>query len=275
MKRIVLCADDYGQNSAISQAIVELLRAKSLSATSCLTTSPMLAEYSKYLEPFKDKADIGLHWNLTQGKPLTSGVEFMPIKDLVIKAWSQKLDKDSIVTELSAQLDKFVEYFGRLPDFVDGHHHVHQLPIVRDAVFEVFDQRLRESYCYMRCTYDPKALLRVRDVAYFKQLLIQLVGGYTFQREIVKRNIPHNHTFAGIYNFADSFSYAELFPRFCKQVGDGGIIMCHPSLMTSEEEDEIVNSRHYEYLYFSDRKFKRELDNQEIVLSRFRDIAKK
>jgi predicted glycoside hydrolase/deacetylase ChbG (UPF0249 family) len=275
MKRIILCADDYGQNSAISQAIVELLRAKHLSATSCIATAPLLAEYCKYLTPFKDQADIGLHLNLTQGKPLSTGIEFSPIKELVVKAFTKKLNKAQILDEFTAQLDKFIEYFGHLPTFIDGHHHIHQLPIVREAALELYDTRLRENFCYVRCTFDPASLVGVRNVAYLKQLVIQLVGGLAFKRELVKRNIPHNHSFAGIYNFADSYAYTDLFPRFCKQVTDGGIIMCHPSLMSSLEEDEIVNSRHNEYLYFSDKKFMRELNHQSVALARFIDIHHK
>jgi predicted glycoside hydrolase/deacetylase ChbG (UPF0249 family) len=37
MKRIVLCADDFGQSAAISQGILQLVQAGRLSAVSCMT----------------------------------------------------------------------------------------------------------------------------------------------------------------------------------------------------------------------------------------------
>ena len=71
MKHIILCADDYGQNFAISQAIVDLFEKKRLSATSCMVTSPDWPRYSSLLIPFRDHVDVGLHFNLSEGFPLS------------------------------------------------------------------------------------------------------------------------------------------------------------------------------------------------------------
>jgi predicted glycoside hydrolase/deacetylase ChbG (UPF0249 family) len=272
MVSIILCADDYGQNTAISQAIVDLFEQKRLSATSCLVTFTSWATSAKLLAPFKNQVDIGLHLNLTEGKPLSKDLDnFLPLRDLIIKAHTKKIDKAPIAAELKAQLNNFVEHFGQLPDFIDGHQHVHQLPIIRDAVFDLYEAELRTKNSYVRCTFDPASLLRVKDVAYLKQLIIQLVGGMVFKRELEKRNIPHNKTFAGIYNFNESYEYSDLFPRFVKQVKNGGIIMCHPGLM-SRGSDEIAQSRHNEYLYFSSNAFSRECNKSSISLGRFSDV---
>jgi predicted glycoside hydrolase/deacetylase ChbG (UPF0249 family) len=273
MKRIILCADDYGQNLAISQAIIELLDDKHLSATSCLVTQPNWASQAKMLAPYTDQIDIGLHFNLTDGKPLSKELPaFLPLKDLIIKSFTKGIKKEPIVSELNAQLEAFVEATGKLPDFIDGHKHVHQFPIVRDAFLQVFDERLRESGAYVRCTFDPASLYRVKDVAFLKQLIIQLTGGIIFKRELEKRKITHNSTFAGIYNFAAAPDYSRLFPRFLSQVGDRGLIMCHPGMHSTEETEEIVNMRHQEYIYFSSPKFLHICREQEIKLIRFKDV---
>jgi predicted glycoside hydrolase/deacetylase ChbG (UPF0249 family) len=270
MTSIVLCADDYGQNQAISQAIVNLFEQKRLSATSCLVTSPFWADSIKILNPYKNKVDIGLHFNLTEGKPLSKEMDkFLPLRDLIIKTHTKKVEKGPIAAELRAQLDRFTETFGQAPDFIDGHHHVHQLPIVRDAVLELYETQLREFGSYVRCTFDPASLKRVKDVAYLKQLIIQLSGGISFRKELEKRKILHNKSFAGIYNFIKSYEYSDLFPRFVKQVTDGGIIMCHPGLM-GKEEDSIATARHHEYLYFSSNAFKRECNKSSLNIVRFK-----
>ena len=273
MKSIILCADDYGQNKSISQAIVALMELNRLSATSCLTTSPEWPNSSKLLLPFKNKVDVGLHLNLTHGKPLSKALpKFFGLRELITQAFTKKIDKVAIETEFRAQLDKFVEDWGQLPDFIDGHQHIHQLPIIRNIFFDLYEERLREYGVYVRCTFDPKSLARVKDVAFLKQLVIQLCGGIIFQRELVKRKILHNKTFAGIYNFAQSYEYAQLFPRFLNQVSDGGIVMCHPGLMSkdSEAEDEIAGARHNEYLYFSSQAFQREFTKNGLTLIRFK-----
>jgi chitin disaccharide deacetylase len=277
MKRIILCADDYGQNTAISQAIVDLLKQKRLSATSCMVTFPCWKETAPLLKPFENTADIGIHLSLTEGKPLSSGMPaFLPLKELLTQTFLRKLEKAPILAEFKAQLDHFIEVFGRLPDYIDGHHHIHQLPIVRDAIFELFDERFRDQPAsYIRCTFDPASLLQFQSVAYLKQLFIQLTGAITFKTELTKRKILHNTSFSGIYNFATSYEYSDLFPRFLKQVRDGGIIMCHPGLMGKEDEDEIAGSRNHEYLYFCSAQFQNVCSSNEIALSRLKDIPRK
>jgi predicted glycoside hydrolase/deacetylase ChbG (UPF0249 family) len=272
MKRIILCADDYGQNPAISQAIVELMGLKRLSATSCLVTSPFFDQAVSALQPYKNKVDIGLHFNLTEGTPLSKEMTaFYPLNDLILNANLYELKKPAIIAEFTAQLDKFTEAFGQLPDFIDGHQHVHQFPIIRDAIISVYEEKLRTNKTYIRCTYDPSTLYRVSDVAYLKQLIIQLCGGIIFKKRLNQFKIPHNQTFAGIYSFKSALSYPEYFPRFLNQVKDAGIVMCHPGLYSSDEENEMANARYAEYSYFSSSELKHDLNTKQIKLIRFND----
>jgi predicted glycoside hydrolase/deacetylase ChbG (UPF0249 family) len=275
MKRIVLCADDYGQNSAISQAIVELLEAKCLSAVSCLVTDPKLSVYAKNLEPFQDTVDIGLHFNLTEGKLLSADFpQSIPLNKLIIKASLRNLNKGKIASELRAQLDLFTSTFNKLPDFIDGHQHIQQLPVVRDALLAVYEERLRANRTYLRSTYSPGALTKVQTSAYIKQLIIQLCGGIRFKKLLRTHKIPHNQSFAGVYDFKNSYNYTQLFLRFLDQIEDGGIIMCHPGLMGSDA-DVIVTARHHEYCYFSSQQFRRDLANKNIKLVRFKELPTK
>ena len=43
----------------------------------------------------------------------------------------------SLVIEIASQLRTFIDAFGRPPDFLDGHQHVHLFPQVRDAFLKV------------------------------------------------------------------------------------------------------------------------------------------
>jgi predicted glycoside hydrolase/deacetylase ChbG (UPF0249 family) len=44
------------------------------------------------------------------------------------------IEPDGIRPELEAQLDRFIRETGRSPTHLDGHHHVHALPAVLEAV---------------------------------------------------------------------------------------------------------------------------------------------
>lgn len=276
MKRIILCADDYGQNTAISQAIITLLKKNRLSATSCMTTSYYWLSHAKWLQALslQDKPDFGLHFNLTEGKPQSDdfGLDFPPIVDLILKAYLRRLNQADIEAELHAQLDQFVAGIGREPDFIDGHQHVHQLPVIRDALFAVYEKRLRKSNCYIRNVFDKKSFLRMTKSGYSKMVFIQLCGAFAFKKELIKRQIPHNSSFAGVYDFKDAKKYSTLFPEFINQIKDNGIIMCHPGFNAEAQEDPIADSRPLEYHYFQSDAFLEDCLAGRVTLSQFNKI---
>lgn len=276
MKNITLCADDYGQNTAISQAIIALLQGKKLSATSCMTTAPQWLAQAMWLTRVKDQADIGVHFNLTQGQPLSSlfiaaqGAFFPSLLTLLRKSYLRQLDKTAILAELHAQLDQFIAGVGRMPDFIDGHQHVHQFPVIRDLFLTLYNERLRQHACYVRCVNDPIAWLRMNADAYIKRSVIQLCGANIFKQQLVRHKIPHNYSFSGIYDFAHVNHYPKLFPRFLQQSLDGGLIMCHPGLAgSSQTEDEIGESRAKEYHYFQSEQFIAACQQNRVVIARF------
>lgn len=250
MKRIILCADDYGQNKPISQAIITLIEKKRLSATSCLVTAPDWPEYAKWLRSLRDHVQVGLHFNLTEKQ---TGLQY-PLSQLLIRAYLHRLDKAAIQAEFSAQLEKFVIAMGGLPDFIDGHQHIHQFPIIREAILESYEQNLRHQPCYVRCVFDKKAFFR----GTLKHIIIQLSGAATFKKQLEQREIAHNSSFAGIYNFADSQQYAQFFPQFLQQIQEGGIIMCHPGL---------TSSREHEYRYFLSDEFLQACEAAQVVIN--------
>jgi len=276
MKNITLCADDYGQNTAISQAIITLLREKKLSATSCMTTMPLWLEQAAWLIPVKNQVDIGVHFNLTHGRPLSSafrtayGETFPSLSHLLIKSYLRQLDATAILAELHAQLDQFIAGAGCLPDFIDGHQHIHQFPVIRDLILEVYQARLRQNNVYIRSVYDRYSWVSFTQKGYSKRLLIQLCGARAFKRRLLQQNIPHNSTFSGIYSFSQVVKYPELFSKFLEHSQQGGLIMCHPGLEGSEQEDAIAASRPLEYRYFQSKLFLDACQQQQVIISRFR-----
>ncbi len=273
MKRIILCADDYGQNTAISQAIIDLIKKNRLSATSCMTTSYYWLSHAKWLESVKDQVDLGLHFNLTEGKPLTTsnlGSDFKSLSELILNAYLGKLDKESIQIELNAQIDQFESGIGRLPDYIDGHQHIQQLPIIRDIVCTVYDKRLRQAGAYIRSVYDPGVFGRFQSSGYIKALIIQLCGARAFKKALDRQNIPHNSTFAGVYDFNQAKNYARIFSGFLQQIEDKGIVMCHPGLSNDSGEDAIAQSRYLEFQFLQSEEFDKICAKFAVKIGRFK-----
>lgn len=252
-KRIVLCADDYGQAPAISQGIVNLMKYGRLSATSCLVNSTYWLDHAKLLIPLK-ALSIGLHFNLTHGRPLSEafaneyGESFPTLPFLLSRAVSRQLKKDVIAAEFEAQIDRFVDGLGELPSFVDGHQHVHQFPVIRDAFIRVYKRRLANEAISVRLVNER---LQPGDLFNnFKKLIILACGTRSFKKLLEKHHIPHNETFAGIYPLdTASENYREWFIKFLRDSEDGTVIMCHPGLASDDFNDPIAASRYNEYRY--------------------------
>ena len=62
---------------------------------------------------------------------------FLPLATTLRRAHLRSLQPKLLIAEISRQFEAFVAAFGRPPDFVDGHHHVHLFPQIRDAVLRV------------------------------------------------------------------------------------------------------------------------------------------
>lgn len=272
-KRIVLCADDYGQAPEISQAIITLIQYGRLSATSCMVNSPFWQEHAKWLQPYKGQIDIGLHFNLTEGEPLSKpfsllyGNQGIPLSQLLRKALLRRLDKASIVAECHAQLDYFEDALGFKPRYIDGHQHVHQFPVVREAMLEVYEERLHEKQAYIRL---PAVNIQMSD--YFKnpkKVMIYLSGTKGLRHLLQANDIPYNQTFAGIYAFSEARNYPNIFLNFLRDIGNGGIIMCHPGLAPGNKNDSIAQARPHEYRYFFSGQFLEDCVDHGVMIKRF------
>jgi predicted glycoside hydrolase/deacetylase ChbG (UPF0249 family) len=137
---VALCADDYGIAPGVDDGIVALAEAGRISAISCMTVLPRWPAAAQRLPPLAATVEIGLHFTLTLLAPLGTmpGLapdgRLPPLGRLLAAAAARRLDRAEIAAEFARQWDAFTAALGRPPDFVDGHQHVHQFPVVRDAV---------------------------------------------------------------------------------------------------------------------------------------------
>jgi predicted glycoside hydrolase/deacetylase ChbG (UPF0249 family) len=250
-KRIVLCADDYGQAPAVSDGILALLAAGRLSATSCLVNQPDWPASAAKLIPFDATASLGLHLNLTDGKPLSAlyqqqvGQAFMSLSQLLVRSLLSMLNPKAITAEIHAQLDAFETAMGFLPRFIDGHQHIHHLPVIRRALLDVYQARMPGGGIKLRAV-----TLKGGGMKGIKRAVIHYTGGRSFAARLDALHLPHNTSFEGIYDFANADQYRTYFQQFLQQSADLGLIMCHPGLQSEDTSDPIHHARWLEYQYF-------------------------
>jgi chitin disaccharide deacetylase len=237
-KILHLCADDYGLSPGVNAAILDLLTLRRLSATSCMTVYPDWAESAAALRPFRATADIGLHITLTDDRPLGA---------LMKAAYRRQLDLPAIRARIDQQYDNFCREMGGPPDFLDGHQHVHLFPGIREIVLDLYDRQLQGSGAWIRsCSNGYWGLLTQP-----KALLLSVLSA-PLTRQLRARGIPTNDGFGGVYDFAPTPAYADLFQGFLKQTGPRPLIMCHPGGIDPilAERDGLLAARETEYAYF-------------------------
>jgi predicted glycoside hydrolase/deacetylase ChbG (UPF0249 family) len=273
-RQIWLCADDYGISRSVNAAIRELILRGRLNATSVMTAAPHFdageAEALDDLNSGIKRAALGLHVTLTAPfKPLSEGYaplshgHFLPLQKMLRAAVTRRLNPERLTIEVATQVQAFVMAFGRPPDFIDGHQHVHLFPQVRDAVLKVAAQAAPEAW--VRQCGRPRSARRLKDR---KELLLDVLS-VGFRRKARQLGVVTNPAFAGAYDFAGKTGYASLFPRFLAGLPAGGLIMCHPGLVDAELKrlDPLTHQREREYAYFNSADFQKQLTESGVTLA--------
>lgn len=246
-RRLALCADDFGSAPGISEAIVELVEAGRLSAVSCLANAPHWSDGAPLLRGLAARVDIGLHFNLTEGRPLSPDLarvwpRLPALPRLITLAHLGALPLAALRAEFEAQLEAFAGATGAAPNFVDGHQHVHHLPGVRRVVLDAVE-RLRPMPA-MRNTG------HVLGPGFgLKRALIEATGGRRLLAQLVQRGIAHNAALTGVYDFAEP-DYRVLMLRWLARVpSEGALLFCHPGGAPGATDDPIGAARERERAY--------------------------
>ncbi|MEI8395433.1 MAG: ChbG/HpnK family deacetylase [Rhodospirillaceae bacterium] len=280
----ILCADDYALSPGVSRAILDLIARGRISATGCMTVSPFWADHAAWLKPFTGCADIGLHLTLTDHRPLgpmpslaPSG-RLPPLGRLMALALARRLDPDEINAEVARQIGVFIAVHGAPPDFIDGHQHVHLLPVVRDAVVAALPAL---PGTWLRNCHEPPAAVIKRGVSTFKALVIGELGR-PLNKLIESRRLLSNGGFSGIYDLSGRRPYAELMSGFLESSAPivqakPHLVMCHPGFVDEalRRIDPVTDRRRDEYDFLAGDDFGQMLARLGLVPRRFKKSSDK
>jgi len=273
-RQIWLCADDYGISRSVNAAIRELILRGRINATSVMVAAPHLdrgeAAALDGLNSGRKRAALGLHVTLTAPfKPMSEDFapldhgHFLPLKKTMRAAITRRLNPDRLVIEIATQVQAFVTAFGRPPDFIDGHQHVHLFPQLRDAVLKVAAEAAPNAW--VRQCGRPRSARRLKGR---KELLLDVLS-LGFRRKARQRGVATNPAFAGAYDFDGKPDFAAIFPQFLAGLPDGGLIMCHPGFVDAELKrlDPLTDQREREFAFFSSGDFPRLLADHAVALA--------
>jgi predicted glycoside hydrolase/deacetylase ChbG (UPF0249 family) len=253
VKRLAVCADDYGLNPAVDRGVLALAAQRRITATSAMVTPPRWAEAGAALG--EAGIAVGLHFNLTEGEPLSPSLRrdwprFPSLGRLMALAWRGRLPAAALADEFQAQMQRFVAVAGHAPDFIDGHQHVHALPGVRPLA-------LAAAHSLGVALRNTGRLLGPGFA--FKRRVIEACGGRTLAAEMRARGVAHAPALVGAYDFGPRADYRALMRGWLRLAPDEALLFCHPALGDPSAGDVIAAARQREMAYLAGPDFAADL----------------
>jgi predicted glycoside hydrolase/deacetylase ChbG (UPF0249 family) len=257
-KYLIVTADDYNTDPERNRGILETVSKGIVTSVSVLANLPWEKNALTELKAACGQR-IGIHLNLTRGKPLCSG--FKTLTDeagnffLKRTAWRKAMlgmfDLQETKKELSAQIEHLMTA-GIVPDHIDGNNHIHVFPGIATVVarlaqhYGIRNVRLPlEAFSFLRQYGQPNALKK-----YFIGLLAKRA------RPIFRNHgLCFTEHFAGIQfpavaNTASLRAFLQTLPQGVTE------LMCHPGFKnytrnpfsTEEREQELYSLTHQDVL---------------------------
>jgi hypothetical protein len=272
-RRVIICADDYGISPAVSGAIRDLIVRRRINATSVMVLAPSFSpgEAAALAAAASQGAAIGLHVTLTAPfRPMSAGFAptrdgaFLPLAAMAGRALAHWLGPEDLELEVARQFAAFQTAFGRPPDYVDGHQHIHVFPQIRSAVLRALKDAAPRAWL-RQCGRAGAARKSLADP---KGFVLDALSA-RLRALAARHGVRTNPAFAGTYSFAPDADFAKLFPTFLDGLPDGGLVMCHPGKVDSElrDLDPLTDLREREYDYFVGEDFLRLLAERQLTLA--------
>lgn len=225
---VVLHADDFGMNASVNEGILKSLREGLLTSTSLLANAPAAEQAcAAWASLDKERAegrlhsreprlelgdtskpfDLGIHLNLTQGRPLTGASypselldehgQFPGVGPLFSKIRGLRADALSRVEkELCAQIEWMLDR-GIRPTHLNGHQYVEIMPRISQSIPDLLR---RYQIPVVRVALER----RIWKTVFWKGRFTAWLGGVAkrfyskrFRRLIVRNQIPHPDRFYG------------------------------------------------------------------------------
>lgn len=146
-RQLIVNADDLGLSPGTNQGILEAHLRGILTSTTAMINMPAAEAGIRLMQQQAPGLGIGLHLNLTTGKPvlppdqipsLVDADGMFPYNAQDPLAYLDNLNPDEVTAEIQAQFERFVQIAGRKPDHLDAHHHsLYHFPAGLTALFDL------------------------------------------------------------------------------------------------------------------------------------------
>lgn len=212
--KIIINADDFGWSESCSKAIIKAFESGYISTTTACANGDYFDDAVKMIKGTPFEKLVGIHINLTEGRPLSDGIKNNPLfcnenGEYIyfphrFKLLSKK-DKKDVYYEITAQVERF-KSSGLEIHHADSHHHVHNAM----NIFPIYLRVMKEQ-----------GVTKIRRFRNLGQILfIKKIMKNLYNRKLTKSDLAYSDYFCEIGDYRK---------EYFKQITDKTIeLMSHP-----------------------------------------------
>ena len=246
MKRLIVNADDFGNDEGVVRGIVDCHRAGVISSTSCMTNMPAWPQAAAYLREHPELG-AGVHLVFNAGQPILPAAQVRALvgpdgrflNDGQILRSFRPGTAAQLQAELKAQVERFIAGVGRPPDHLDNHC---AISYVRPDRFRVTLDLAREYGLPIRAPFGDDFEDLAPIFARQNKLPVWLIGwmGKRYRRRVDRAGIRRPNTF--IQHFSTP---GHRTPEYLLAVLDGlrdgwtSELMAHPGYGADWREQDL------------------------------------
>lgn len=285
MHSLIITADDYGMCDSVNRAIDACIAAKVVLSTNVMANMDRAEEASDLKNRFP-YLSLGIHYNFTVGKPLSSadrvrslinsdGV-FLSYPEIRRKCKEGTYDFGEIVHEMQLQYNRYREICGE-PDYWNTHENVHVYP----KIYQVFrDEALHSGIKKMRShqrIFVPSSNgKKDRSLRWILTEPIKEIMLNSWQKESKKLGVDAPNGVLLRMNEDDKLNIPYLFHNIAWKKNTVAEMAIHPATDGNNEYfGEITDMRVKEYECFSSQKVLDIAKNNEIEIVGFEAVGEK
>jgi predicted glycoside hydrolase/deacetylase ChbG (UPF0249 family) len=246
MKRLIINADDFGMNEGVTDAISELFLEGLITSTSCMTNMPAWPQAASFLRKHPEFGS-GVHLVFNDGYPVLSKQEvpallgdddrFLSDRQIM---WGFKPGTTrQLRAELKAQVERFKQDVGRLPDHLDNHCSV---SYIRPDRFKVTLELAQEFALPIRAPFGDDLEDQIQGIAKHMEKPSWLVSwiGKSYRHRVDRTGIRRPNAFIQEFYFKGIRS-AEHLLDILDNLQDGWTseLLVHPGYDGGWKEEDL------------------------------------
>lgn len=277
-KKLIVTADDYGMCETVNQAIEECIENGIVLSTNVMVN----LEYAWDAKLLRDKypnISLGLHWNLTVGKPITDepsltqeNGEFFNRDELMNRIKKGLITKEVVIKELIAQYQRFIDICGK-PDYWNTHENLHVNFLLFDLFFNTainleIEKMRNHQRVFVKPTNGYTTSIKWRLLNPLKGLVLEV---WRSKAEKLGTYMPDG--LLVFHNENEKFQLTSHLDNIKWHKANIAELVIHPAISGSHKYfGEVTNKRVKEYKYFSDINLVKDLNDKKIKVCSYKDI---